>query len=62
MFRVGFSAFRLSQPSLYELADIDRDRYTILAVDLSIDSPVTATVYAVDESSMGSADTARSPS
>ena len=30
---------------LYELADIDRDRYTILAVDLSIDGPLTATVY-----------------
>jgi hypothetical protein len=27
------------QPSLYELADIDRDRYTILAVDLRIDGP-----------------------
>jgi hypothetical protein len=24
------------QPSLYELADIDRDRYTILAVDLTV--------------------------
>jgi hypothetical protein len=36
------------QPSLYELADVDRDRYTILAVDLSIDGPVTATVYAID--------------
>jgi hypothetical protein len=36
------------QPSLYELADVDRERYTILAVDLSIDGPVTATVYAID--------------
>ena len=36
------------QPSLYELADIDRDRYTILAVDLRIDGPLTATAYAVD--------------
>ena len=36
------------QPSLYELADIDRDRYTILAVDLSIDGAVTATAYAID--------------
>ena len=36
------------QPSLYEVADIDRDRYTILAVDLSIDGPVTAIVYAID--------------
>jgi len=32
------------QPSPYELADIDRDRYTILAVNLSIDGPVTATL------------------
>jgi hypothetical protein len=36
------------QPSLYELADVDRERYTILAVDLSFDGPVTATVYAID--------------
>ena len=36
------------QPSLYELAGVDRDRYTILAVDLSIDGPATATVYAID--------------
>ena len=36
------------QPSLYELADIDRDRYTILAVDLRIDGSVSATVYAID--------------
>jgi hypothetical protein len=36
------------QPSLYELADVDRERYTILAVDLSIGGPVTATVYAID--------------
>ena len=42
------------QPSLYELADIDRDRYTILAVNLSIDGPVTATVYASTVSSTGS--------
>jgi hypothetical protein len=42
------------QTSLYELADIDGDRYTILAVDLSIDGPVTATVYASTVSSTGS--------
>ena len=36
------------QPSLYELADIDRDRYTILAVDLRVDGAVTATIYAID--------------
>jgi hypothetical protein len=36
------------QPSLYEIAGIDRDRYTILAVDMRVDGPVTATVYAID--------------
>lgn len=36
------------QPSLYELAHIDRDRYTIPEVDLKVDGPVTATVYAID--------------
>jgi hypothetical protein len=35
-------------PSLYELAQIDRDRYTIVAVDLTVDGPATATVYAFD--------------
>jgi hypothetical protein len=38
----------LDQPSLYELAQIDRDRYTILAIDLKVDGPVRATVYAID--------------
>jgi hypothetical protein len=41
------------QPSLYEIADIDRDRYTILAVDLRVDGPVTATVYAIDRVEQG---------
>ncbi len=41
------------QPSLYELANIDRDLYTIVAVDLRIDGPVTATVYAVDRIAQG---------
>jgi hypothetical protein len=36
------------QSSLYELANIDRDRYTILAFDLRIEGPVTATVFAID--------------
>jgi hypothetical protein len=36
------------QPSLYELANIDPDRYTILAFDLRIEGPVTATVFAID--------------
>ena len=38
----------LDRPSLYELAQIDRDRYTILAVDLSVDGPATVTIYAID--------------
>ena len=41
------------QPSLYELAGIDRDFYTVLAVDLHIDGPVTATVYAIDRLTHG---------
>ena len=36
------------EPSLYELAELDRDRYTILAVDLRVDGRTTATVYAMD--------------
>jgi hypothetical protein len=41
----------MERPSLYELAQIDRDRYTIVAVDLTVDGPTTATIY---ESSMES--------
>jgi hypothetical protein len=41
------------EPSLYELASIDRDLYSIVAVDLRIDGPVTATLYAVDRFSQG---------
>jgi hypothetical protein len=41
------------RPSLYELAHIDRDRYTILAVDLTVDGPTTATVYAFDRAEHG---------
>jgi hypothetical protein len=37
----------LDRPSLYELAHIDRDRYIILAIDLTVDGPVGATVYAI---------------
>jgi hypothetical protein len=36
------------RPSLYELALIDRDRFTIVGIDLNVDGPITATVYAVD--------------
>jgi hypothetical protein len=35
-------------PSLYELAQIDRDRYNVVAVDLTVDGPTTATVYVFD--------------
>jgi hypothetical protein len=38
----------MDEPSLYELADLDRDRYTILAVDLTVEGHTTATVYAID--------------
>ena len=41
------------EPSLYELASIDRDLYTIVAVDLRVEGPVTATVYAVDRIAQG---------
>jgi hypothetical protein len=43
----------LDQPSLYELAGIDRERYTILAIDLIVDGPVAATIYAVDRVEQG---------
>ena len=43
----------VDRPSLYELAQIDRDRYTILAIDLTVDGPVTATVYAIDRDAHG---------
>ena len=43
----------VDRPSLYELARIDRDRYTILAIDLKVDGPVTATVYAIDRVAHG---------
>jgi len=46
------------EPSLYELASIDRDLYTIVAVDLLVEGPVTATVYAVDGFHKGSDHTA----
>ncbi len=43
----------VDRPSLYELAQIDRDRYTILAIDLKVDGPVNATVYAIDRIAQG---------
>lgn len=38
----------LGRASLYELAQIDRDRYTIVGIELKIDGPTTATIYAID--------------
>ena len=38
----------LDRPSLYELAKIDRDRYTVVGIDVGVDCPTTATVYAID--------------
>jgi hypothetical protein len=40
----------LDLPSLDELAKIDRDRYSIVGIDLRVDGPTTAiaTVYAID--------------
>jgi hypothetical protein len=38
----------LDRPSLYELAQIDRDRNTIWAIDLRVDGPTTASIYAID--------------
>jgi hypothetical protein len=38
----------LYEPCPHELVDLDRDRYTILAVDLRVEGRTTATVYATD--------------
>jgi hypothetical protein len=40
----------LDLSSLDELAKIDRDRYTMVGIDLRVDGPTTAiaTVYAID--------------
>ena len=39
----------LDRPSLYELAGVDRGRYTIVGVDLTIwETTTTVSVYAVD--------------
>jgi hypothetical protein len=38
----------LDRPSLYELAKVDRDRYTVLGIDLRVDGSTTASIYAID--------------
>jgi hypothetical protein len=52
------AAVTLNTPSLYELAGIDRDRWTILGVDLvAADHTVTAAVYAIDRDAHNVTDT-----
>ena len=34
----------MDRPSLYELAQIDRDRYTIVGIELNVDGPTAAAV------------------
>jgi hypothetical protein len=36
------------RPSLYELAEIDRDRHTVVGIELNVDGSTTVTVYAID--------------
>jgi hypothetical protein len=43
----------MDQPSMYELAQIDRNHYTIVGIDLNVDGPATATVYAIDRVAQG---------
>jgi len=38
----------LGSPSLYELAGVDRERWTILGIDIAVDETTTVTVYAFD--------------
>jgi len=38
----------LGSPSLYELAGVDRERWTILGIDISVDRTTEVTVYAFD--------------
>ena len=41
----------LGSPSLYELAGVDRERWTILGIDISVDETTEVTVYAFDRRS-----------
>lgn len=43
----------LGSPSLYELAGVDRERWTILGVDIAVDDTTSVTVYAFDRQSSG---------
>lgn len=41
----------LGSPSLYELAGVDRERWTILGIDIAVDEATEVTVYAFDRQS-----------
>lgn len=43
----------LGSPSLYELAGVDRERWTILGIDIAVDDSTSVTVYAFDRQSSG---------
>jgi hypothetical protein len=43
----------LGSPSLYELAGVDRERWTILGIDLAVDETTAVTVYAFDRQTHG---------
>jgi hypothetical protein len=38
----------LGSPSLYELAGVDRERWTILGIDIAVDQTTAVVVYAFD--------------
>jgi hypothetical protein len=43
----------LGSPSLYELAGVDRERWTILGIDISVDTTTAVVVYAFDRQRHG---------
>ena len=43
----------LGSPSLYELAGVDRERWTILGIDIAVDDTTSVTVYAFDRQTSG---------
>jgi hypothetical protein len=43
----------LGSPSLYELAGVDRERWTILGIDIAVDESTAVTVYAFDRTTHG---------
>ena len=43
----------LGSPSLYELAGVDRERWTILGIDISVNETTEVVVYAFDRDTHG---------